>query len=60
MTTEYQCSAISDDGKTYELLTLNAPLLTLAAEQFYAYIIEEDGEPETLAGVVYNAVWIDD
>ena len=60
MTTEYQCSAIGEDNTIYELLTCNAPLYTQAVEQFNSYIIDQGGEPETLQGVVFNAIEIDD
>lgn len=59
MTTEYNCSC-HIDGKTYELLTLNCPLLSQALEQFEDYVLTCGGEWEFIDGMITDRVEVEE
>lgn len=58
--TEYQCSAIDDNGKTYELLTCACPIFSHANRQFMAFVRDEGGEPDNLVCISFNAIEVEE
>lgn len=58
MTTEYNCSC-HIDGKTYNLVTMNCPLLSQAQDQFEHYVLSEGGEWEFVDGLVMDKVEVE-
>lgn len=59
MTTEYYCSC-HINGKTYELLTMNCPLLSQALKQFEDYVLSEGGEWEFIDALVMDKVEVEE
>jgi hypothetical protein len=60
MTTEFICSALSEDGEVFELLTCAACIIPQAIEQFKKYVYDNGGEWGHLVTLSLTAIEADD